>query len=104
MYAVILTGGKQYQVAEGQTLKIEKLPVDIGQGVDFEQVLMVVNGDQVTLGKPHVAKAKVSAEVVAQGRHDKVKIVKFRRRKHYRKQMGHRQYFTQVKITKIHAG
>ena len=101
MYAVIVTGGKQYRVAEGDTLRIEKLPAEVGSQVDFDTVLMVVNGEQITVGAPHVGNAKVSAEVIAQDRLEKVKIIKFRRRKHYRKQMGHRQYFTQVKITKI---
>lgn len=104
MYAVIVTGGKQYKVAEGDTLKIEKLPVEVGSKIDFDKVLMVVDGDNVTLGTPVVAKAKVSGEVMAQGRLDKVQIIKFRRRKHYRKQQGHRQYFTQVKITQVKAG
>jgi len=104
MYAVIVTGGKQYRVAEGDTLRIEKLPVDVGGEVKFDQVLMVVDGDKITVGKPTVAKALVTAEVVQQARLDKIHIIKFRRRKHFRKQMGHRQYFTQVKITKIKAG
>lgn len=103
MYAVIVTGGKQYRVAIGDTLKIEKLPADVGTEVHFDRVLMVANGDAVTVGTPTV-KATVSAEVLAQARLEKVKIIKFRRRKHYRKQQGHRQYFTQVKITHIHVG
>ncbi len=103
MYAVIVTGGKQYRVAEGDTLRIEKLPAQVGTEVNFETVLMVVNGEQVTVGAPHIDNAKVCAEVIAQDRLEKVKIIKFRRRKHFRKQMGHRQYFTQVKITKIQA-
>lgn len=103
MYAVIVTGGKQYRVAEGDTLKIEKLPAEVGAKVNFDQVLMVVDGEKVSIGTPTVAKAKVSGEVLAQDRLDKVTIIKFRRRKHFRKQMGHRQYYTQVKITKIQA-
>jgi large subunit ribosomal protein L21 len=104
MYAVIVTGGKQYRVAIGDTLKIEKLVADVGAEVSFDQVLMVASGDDVKLGTPLVATAIVSGEVLAQARLAKVKIIKFRRRKHYRKQQGHRQYYTQVKITKIHVG
>jgi large subunit ribosomal protein L21 len=104
MYAVIKTGGKQYRVSEGQTLKIEKLDADQGANVEFDQVLMVADGDDVKIGSPVLAGGKVTAEVMNQGRHDKIKIVKFRRRKHSRKQMGHRQYFTEVKITGIQAG
>lgn len=103
MYAIIITGGKQYRVAEGDTLRIEKLPAEVGEQVNFDKVLMIVQDQNVTVGAPHVPQAKVSAEVIAQDRLDKVTIIKFRRRKHYRKQMGHRQYFTKVKITKIQA-
>jgi large subunit ribosomal protein L21 len=103
MYAVIVTGGKQYKVAEGDTLRIEKLPAEVGAKVNFDKVLMLVDGDTVSVGAPLV-KATVSGEVTAQDRLDKVKIIKFRRRKHYRKQQGHRQYYTQVKITSIKAG
>ena len=104
MYAVIKTGGKQYRVSEGQTLKIEKLEAEKGASVEFDQVLMVADGDNVKIGSPMVAGGKVTAEVTDQGRHAKIKIVKFRRRKHHRKQMGHRQWFTEVKITGIKAG
>ena len=103
MYAVIKTGGKQYRVEEGDTLKIEKLEVGTGESVDFDQVLLVADGDKVTVGQPLVDGAKVTAEVVEQGRHDKIRIIKFRRRKHHRKQQGHRQWFTAVKITGIKA-
>lgn len=104
MYAVIVTGGKQYRVAIGDTLKIEKLPVDVGTEISFDQVLMVTNGDDIKVGTPTVPHAVVSAEVLDQARLAKVRIIKFRRRKHYRKQQGHRQYYTQVKITQIHVG
>ncbi|MDF1780951.1 MAG: 50S ribosomal protein L21 [Alcanivoracaceae bacterium] len=103
MYAVIKTGGKQYRVEEGDTLKIEKLEVGTGESVDFDEVLLVADGDNITVGQPLVSGAKVTAEVVEQGRHDKIRIIKFRRRKHYRKQQGHRQWFTAVKITGIKA-
>lgn len=104
MYAVIVTGGKQYRVAEGDTLKVEKLTADEGASVDFDKVLMVVDGDKVNIGAPFVSGGKVSATVERHGRGEKIKVVKFRRRKHYRKQMGHRQAYTQLKITGISAG
>ena len=101
MYAVIVTGGKQYKVAEGEFLKIEKLEIPTGEAVTFDRVLLVGNSEDVKIGAPVVEGAKVTAEVVAQGRHDKVSIIKFRRRKHSRKQMGHRQSYTELKITGI---
>lgn len=103
MYAVIQSGGKQYRVAEGETLKLELIDAEPGSTIEFDKVLMVANGDNVQVGAPLLASGKVSAEVVTHGRHDKVTIIKFRRRKHYRKQAGHRQWFTQVKITGISA-
>ncbi|MCE0559198.1 MULTISPECIES: 50S ribosomal protein L21 [Motilimonas] len=103
MYAVIQSGGKQHRVTEGQTLRLEKLDLETGASVDFEEVLLVANGDDVKVGAPFVAGGKVVAEIVSHGRGDKVKIVKFRRRKHSRKQAGHRQWFTEVKITAINA-
>lgn len=101
MYAVIVTGGKQYRVKEGQLLKVETLPVEQGQSVDFDQVLMLVNGTDIQVGKPTVAGAKVTASVIEHGRGEKIRIVKFRRRKHSRRQMGHRQNFTKIKIEAI---
>lgn len=101
MYAVIKTGGKQYRVKEGDVLKIEQLPAEVGSTVDFSEVLMLSDGDDVTCGTPLVDNAVVNAEVLEHARHKKVKIIKFRRRKHHMKQMGHRQYYTQVKITGI---
>lgn len=103
MYAVIQSGGKQHRVAEGQVIRLEKLDVETGASVDFDKVLMVAQGENVTVGAPYVDGGKVTAEVVAHGRGKKVKIVKFRRRKHSRKQQGHRQWFTEVKITGISA-
>lgn len=103
MYAVIVSGGKQHRVVEGETLKLEKIEVATGETIDFDQVLMVGEGEDVKIGTPVVEGAKVTAEVVAQGRHKKVKIIKFRRRKHHMKQMGHRQWYTEVKITGISA-
>lgn len=101
MYAVIKTGGKQYRVKEGDILKLEMLPGDVGSEINFSDVLMLADGDTFTYGTPLVKKAVVTAEVLDHGRHKKVKIIKFRRRKHHMKQMGHRQYYTQVKITAI---
>ena len=103
MYAVFQSGGKQHRVSEGQVVRLEKLELATGATVEFDSVLMVVNGEDVKIGAPVVAGAKVVAEVVTQGRGDKVKILKFRRRKHSRKQQGHRQWFTEVKITGIQA-
>ena len=103
MYAVIQTGGKQYRVEEGSTLKIEKLELGTGDSVEFDNVLMVQSDNAVKVGQPYVEGGKVTAEVVSQGRHKKVKIIKFKRRKHHMKQMGHRQYYTEVKITGISA-
>lgn len=101
MYAVIESGGKQHRVKEGETLKLEKIEVPTGDTVEFDRVLMLGNGDDIKIGTPLVDGGKVTAEVVAHGRHEKVKIIKFNRRKHHRKQTGHRQWFTEVKITGI---
>jgi len=103
MYAVIESGGKQHRVVEGETLKLEKIEIATGESVEFDKVLMIGGGDDVKIGTPLVAGAKVTAEVVTQGRHKKIKIIKFNRRKHYRKETGHRQWFTEVKITSISA-
>ena len=101
MYAVIVTGGKQYRVSAGDVLCIEKLEADAGTAITFDQVLLVGGEAGTTIGKPTVAGAQVTAEVVQQGRGEKVTIIKFRRRKHYRRQAGHRQWLTQVRITGI---
>ena len=103
MYAVIVSGGKQHRVVEGEILRLEKIEVAPGDSVDFEQVLMVGEGADVKIGAPHVEGSKVSAEILAHGRDDKIKVIKFRRRKHSRTQQGHRQWFTDVKITTISA-
>lgn len=103
MYAVIKSGGKQYRVQEGQTLKLEKIEVPTGESIDFDEVLLVGNDDEVKVGAPLVEGAKVSAEIVSHGRGDKVTIIKFRRRKHSMKRQGHRQWFTEVKITGVSA-
>lgn len=103
MHAVFVTGGKQYRAAEGDVLRVEKLAADEGASVDFDKVLVVSDGETVKIGEPYVAGGKVTATVQAQGRGKKVKIIKFRRRKHSRKQMGHRQAYTELKITGISA-
>jgi large subunit ribosomal protein L21 len=103
MYAVIKTGGKQYKVSEGQTLKIEKLAAEEGAKVDLDQVLMVGDGDNVTVGAPYIEGGKVTATIKSHGKGDKVEIVKFRRRKHHRKHQGHRQEFTEIEINSISA-
>jgi len=103
MYAVIKTGGKQYRVETGEKLKIEQIPADIGSQLVIDQVLMVADGDKVSMGKPLVNGATVKATVLGQGRHDKVRIFKMRRRKHYQKHQGHRQNYTEIQITGISA-
>jgi large subunit ribosomal protein L21 len=101
MYAVIVTGGRQYRVAQGETIRVDKLAGDVGSEIKLDQVLMVGEGDGVTLGVPLVSGALVTAKVVSHGRADKIRIVKFRRRKHHRKEMGHRQHYTEIEIVGI---
>lgn len=101
MYAVIKTGGKQYKVAAGEKIKIEQIAAEVGQEIVIDQVLAVGNGADLTVGSPLVAGASVKATVVAQGKHDKVRIFKMRRRKHYRKSQGHRQTFTELEISSV---
>ncbi len=101
MYAVFSTGGKQYRASEGDVLRVEKLDAEIGATVEIDQVLMVGDGDDLRFGAPIVEGCKVTAEVVDHGRGDKIRIIKFKRRKHHMKQMGHRQYYTEIKITGI---
>ena len=104
MYAVVKTGGKQYRVSEGDRLKVETLKAEAGDEVSLTDVLMVGSGDSVTVGSPLVANASVSAKVVNHGRGKKITIIKFHRRKHHRKQAGHRQNFTELEITGISGG
>ena len=103
MYAVIKTGGKQYRVAAGEKIKVEQIPADVGSEITIDQVFMVGEGDAVKIGTPVVAGASVKATVVSHGRHDKIKIFKMRRRKHYQKRQGHRQNFTELQIAAIAA-
>lgn len=102
MYAVIVSGGKQHRVVEGETLKLEKIEVATGDTINFDQVLMI-GGQNMQIGAPIVAGAVVTGEVVSHGRHKKVSIIKFRRRKHSMKRAGHRQWYTEVRITGISA-
>lgn len=104
MYAVIKTGGKQYRISEGETLRVEKLSADVGANIELSEVLMIADGDNIKIGAPYVAGGKVTATVTAHGRGEKVRILKFRRRKHYMKRAGHRQDYTELKITGIKAG
>ncbi|MCE1161563.1 MAG: 50S ribosomal protein L21 [Thiomonas sp.] len=103
MYAVIKTGGKQYRVAAGEKIKVEQMPADVGQDIVLEEVLAVVNGEDAKFGTPLVNGAKVTAKVLSHGRHDKVRIFKMRRRKHYQKHQGHRQNYTELQIETISA-
>jgi len=101
MYAVIQTGGKQYRVKSGEQVKVERLPAEIGATVSFDRVLMLGEGDGARIGAPFVDGARVKATIVAQGRGEKLRIFKLRRRKHYAKTQGHRQGFTEVRIDEI---
>ncbi len=101
MYAVIKTGGKQYKVAAGEKLKVEQLAADVGQEIVIDQVLAVGNGADLMVGTPWVAGASVKATVVAHGKHDKVRIFKMRRRKHYQRHGGHRQTYTEIEIGSV---
>jgi len=100
---VIKTGGKQYRVAAGEKIKVEQIPADVGSEITIDQVFMVGEGDAVKIGTPVVAGASVKATVVSHGRHDKIKIFKMRRRKHYQKHQGHRQNYTELRIEAISA-
>ncbi len=104
MYAVIKTGGKQYRVTNGDTIKVEKIDIEEGSNIDIDQVLMITDGDDIKVGAPFVKGGKVLATVMKHARGKKIKIVKFRRRKHSRTQMGHRQWYTELHITGISAG
>ena len=103
MYAVIKTGGKQYRVIQGETLKIETVAGDVGSAIVLDKVLMVGDGDKLSVGKPLLDGATVNATIVSNGRHDKVTIFKMRRRKHYQKHQGHRQNYTEIRIDGISA-
>jgi large subunit ribosomal protein L21 len=104
MYAVVKTGGKQYKVAAGQKFKVEQIAADVGQEIVLDQILAVGNGGDILIGAPLVPGATIKATIVAQGRHDKVRIFKMRRRKHYQKRQGHRQNYTELLIGEIVTG
>lgn len=101
MYAVVKTGGKQYRVSPGDKLRVESLDFDEGESFDFDQVLMVSDGEDITVGSPLVGDAVVNARVLSHGRGKKINVIKFRRRKHYRRQMGHRQNYTELEIVSV---
>ena len=103
MYAVFKTGGKQYRASTGDVIKVEKIEAEKGATVELDQVLMVGEGEDVKVGTPFLEGGKVTATVLDQGRGDKITVIKFKRRKNYRRKMGHRQYFTQIEITGIEA-
>ncbi|MBW2275922.1 MAG: 50S ribosomal protein L21 [Deltaproteobacteria bacterium] len=103
MYAVIATGGKQYRVSEGDLVRVEKLDGGEGDKIVFDEVLMLGGGEQAKIGAPNVGKAKVEAEITAQGRARKIIVFKYKRRKNYRRKQGHRQPYTELRITKINA-
>ncbi len=104
MYAVIESGGKQHKVKPGEILHLEKLDIAEGETIKFDKVMMIGEGDKLEIGMPYVKGGKVTAEVLSHGRGDKVKVIKMRRRKHYRRQAGHRQHFTKVEIKEISGG
>ena len=104
MYAVIKSGGKQHRVEPGEVLALEKLDAETGETINFEEVMMIGDGDDVKIGTPYVEGGKVTAEVVEHGRGKKVTVIKFHRRKNYRRQAGHRQWYTKVRITEITGG
>ena len=101
MYAIVATGGKQYKVREGEILRIEKIPGEVGSPVSFDQVLMVADGDTVSIGRPALEGAAVTAQIVEQGKANKLIVFKYKRRKRYRRRQGHRQSYTAVKIDAI---
>lgn len=104
MYAVMKSGGKQHRVSPGDVVKLEKLDVAEGETLDFNDVMLIGEGDDVKVGAPYVDGGKVTAEVVGHGRHDKITIIKMKRRKHHRRQAGHRQSYTEVRIKEISGG
>ncbi len=103
MYAVIETGGQQYKIKQGDTLKIEKIPAEVGNTIKFDKVLLVNTGEQCVVGSPYLKDVSVESEVLMQDRHRKVIVFKYKRRKGYQKKRGHRQHFTKVRILKINS-
>mgnify|MGYP000188682147 CR=1 FL=1 len=103
MYAVVNSGGKQYKVEEGQILRVEKIPGDVGENVSFDKVLLFSDGENLTIGQPHLDNVEVSGHIVEQGKNKKIIVFKYKKRKRYRKKQGHRQQYTAVKIDSIKA-
>ncbi|CAL4042978.1 50S ribosomal protein L21 [Buchnera aphidicola (Phyllaphis fagi)] len=103
MYAIIKNGGKQYQVNEGKTVRLEKINLPTGKNIEFNKILIFVNNSNVQIGNPTLSNIKIIGNITNHGRHKKINIIKFNRRKHYKKKQGHRQYFTDVKITSINS-
>lgn len=103
MFAVFESGGKQHRVTEGEVIKLERLDVDLGKSVVFDKVMLVAEGDNVSVGTPYLKSGKVTAEVIEHDRSKKIRVIKFHRRKNYLRRQGHRQWYTQVKITAISA-
>lgn len=103
MYAVVATGGKQYRVEEGDVVRIEKIPGEVGESISFDRVLMISDGEALTIGRPVVENAAVDGRIVEQDRAKKVLVFKYKRRKRFRRKQGHRQYYTAVRITGIRA-
>ncbi len=102
MYAIMKTGGKQYKVGEGNIIKVEKLPAEVGEKITFEEIIFLTDGEgNVKIGDPNISGARVIAEVLEQGRAKKIVVYKYKRRKNYHKKQGHRQPFTRIKIEKI---
>lgn len=101
MYAVFKTGGKQYRATQGERLRVERLEAEVGDNIEFDEILLVGEGSDIKVGSPLVAGGKVAARVTAQGRGKKIDVVKFKRRKNYKRQLGHRQHYTEVEITSI---
>ncbi len=101
MYAVFKTGGKQYRASQGDRLRVEKLDAEVGDSVEFDQILLVGQGSEIKVGAPLVDGSKIAAKVTAQGRGKKIDVIKFKRRKNYKRQHGHRQHYTEVEITSI---
>ncbi len=104
MYAVVKTGGKQYRLSEGDTIRVETLDVEEGSSIEFDNILMVADGENVKVGTPYVDGSKVVATVKSHGRHKKIEIIKFNRRKNYDRRTGHRQNYTELEVTRIQAG
>ncbi|WP_395480160.1 50S ribosomal protein L21 [Candidatus Curculioniphilus buchneri] len=101
MYAIFKSGGKQYRVKQGQTIRLEKLDIDTGNSIEFKKIMMIARGETIKIGDPFIKNSKITAKIISHGRSNKITILKFHRRKHFRKHRGHRQWFTDVQIVGI---